>query len=236
MAENTPKEVAIYPTHPLYPNVVIDTIQKAIWAVMAEIGYVQKKKSPNLNYTFAGEASLIRAIRPFMEKYGIIMSVVDTKDVFFEDYQTKSGSSMRRTTLLASVRFYHAPSGTYIDVTAPGEGADSGDKSGNKANTCAYKYALRQTFVIETGDDPDETASEKSEKASTKTTAKTETKAPAGNGTKPKSYKDLLALADKEFKFTDAQVQTTLAKHKKFVAEDWDTYVSELKAAFEKAA
>ena len=32
---------------------------------------------------------------------------------------------------------------------------DVGDKSANKAATGLLKYALRQTFLIETGDDPD---------------------------------------------------------------------------------
>jgi hypothetical protein len=215
-----------YPEHPWYLDVKIDTIQKAIWAIMCEISYVQKQKSPNLNYTFAGEAALIRALRPYMEKYGVIMSVVDNKDVVFESYQTTKGSTMNRTRLSSTVRFYHAPSCTYIDVQAPGEGADSGDKSGNKANTCAYKYALRQTFVIETGDDPDEEASEKSQRTATKD----------GSNGKVKTYKDLLELADKQFKMDENKVKTILAKHRKFVVDEWDTYVSELKSASEQPA
>ena len=103
----------------------------------------------------------------------------------------------------------------YIDVTAPGEGADSGDKSGNKANTCAYKYALRQTFVIETGDDPDEEASEKSQRATQPD------RATAGSNGKAKTYKDLLEYADKQFKMDENKVKTVLAKHRKFVPEEW---------------
>ena len=34
---------------------------------------------------------------------------------------------------------------------------DTGDKDSNKAMTAAFKYALRQTLMIETGDDPDKT-------------------------------------------------------------------------------
>lgn len=219
-----------YPEHPWYLDVKIDTIQKAIWAIMCEISYVQKQKSPNLNYTFAGEAALIRALRPYMEKYGVIMSVVDQSDVIFETYQTSKGSAMNRTRLTSTVRFYHAPSGTYIDVIAPGEGADSGDKSGNKANTCAYKYALRQTFVIETGDDPDEEASEKSQRAVAQPD-KT-----AGSNGKLKTYKELLEFADKQFKMDENKVKTVLAKHRKFVPEEWTTYVAELKSASEQPA
>src|SRR5512139_1318024 len=203
-----------YPEHPWYLDVKIDTIQKAIWAIMCEISYVQKQKSPNLNYTFAGEAALIRALRPYMEKYGVIMSVVDQKDVVFESYQTKSGAPMNRTRLMSTVRFYHAPSGSFIDVTAPGEGADSGDKSGNKANTCAYKYALRQTFVIETGDDPDEETSEKFQRAAQPD------RTSAGSNGKARTYKDLLEYADNQFKMDDVNFKTVLAKHRKFVPDE----------------
>jgi hypothetical protein len=227
----TANEKVTYPEHPWYQDVKIDTIQKAIWAIMCEISYVQKQKSPNLNYTFAGEAALIRALRPYMEKYGVIMSVIDQKDVVFESYQTAKGSSMNRTRLMATVRFYHAPSGTFIDVTAPGEGADSGDKSGNKANTCAYKYALRQTFVIETGDDPDEDASERSQRA-----AGQPIKAASGSNGKVKTYQDLLDYADKQFKMEESKVKAILTKHHKFMPEEWTIYVAELKSASEQPA
>jgi hypothetical protein len=219
-------ENVAYPNHPWYPEIPIDTIQKAIWAVMCEISYVQKQKSPNLNYSFAGEAALIRALRPYMERYGIIMSVVEQRDIQFETYQTAKGSPMNRTRLTAVVRFYHAPSGTFIDVMAPGEGADSGDKSGNKANTCAYKYALRQTFVIETGDDPDEEKSERSARALQ----------PEKSNGKAHTYQALLALAQKEYRFDEARVKTILNKHLKFETANWDVYIKELKEAFEHPA
>ncbi len=77
----------------------------------------------------------------------------------------KNGSARRITSLVSVVRFTHVPTGTYIDVMAPGEGADAGDKSSPKAATGAYKYALRQTFLIETGDDPDKDASGPQEQA-----------------------------------------------------------------------
>ena len=70
---------------------------------------------------------------------------------------------MVNTVIQATLRFSHAPSGTSIDVTAVGEGSDAGDKGANKAMTGLYKYALRQTFCIETGDDPDKFASEERE-------------------------------------------------------------------------
>lgn len=137
-----------------------DPIHSAIHEVMKQVGYVQKARSGGLNYSFAGEAALIAALRPAMVEQGLYMIVVKLDDVRRTEYTTAKGATMQMVDLTATVRFTHAPSGTYIDVVALGSGADSGDKASNKALTGAYKYALRQTFCIETGDDPDREASE----------------------------------------------------------------------------
>lgn len=138
----------------------IKNIHEAINAVMDEVGYVKKSRAANLNYSFAGEAALISAIRPSMVEHGIYMSVAEVVKTSRENYTTAKGTAMVNTVIQAKVKFTHAPSDTSIIVEAVGEGSDSGDKSSNKAMTGLYKYALRQTFCIETGDDPDKHASE----------------------------------------------------------------------------
>lgn len=153
-------------------------INEAIIAIMGHVGYVQKQKSNELRYTYAGEAALIEAIRPWMVEYGVFMYVAGTFDVVRTPYQTKNGGNATNTTLRKLIRFVHAPSSTSIEVTAEGEGADSGDKSMNKASTGAYKYALRQTFCIETGDDPDKDPSEMYERRTARVADK------AGDGEK----------------------------------------------------
>jgi hypothetical protein len=137
-----------------------DNIHTAINAVMQEVEYVQKQKSGGLNYSFASEAALIAAVRPAMVKNGVYMSVAGIKDIVRGTYTTGKGYVMQMVDLTAIVRFTHAPSDTHIDVEVLGSGADAGDKASNKALTGAYKYSLRQTFCIETGDDPDREASE----------------------------------------------------------------------------
>lgn len=132
-------------------------VSEAILAVMRQVGYVQKEHTAGLNYSFAGEAALIRAIRPAMVQEGLIVHVVDIEKeigtilVGKDDRQR----AMSRAIVHLTVRFLHAPSSTHLDVEAAGEGMDTGDKALNKAMTGALKYALRQTFLIETGDDPD---------------------------------------------------------------------------------
>lgn len=133
----------------------VNNIHTAINAIMKEVGYVQKTKVTGLNYTFAGESALIQALRPSMVEHGVYVYVARVFDVKRENYTTAKGTQMVNTCVTGVVAFVHAPSNTQIEVTSMGEGSDSGDKSQNKAMTGLYKYALRQTFCIETGDDPD---------------------------------------------------------------------------------
>jgi hypothetical protein len=147
-----------------------ENIHQAINAVMNEVGYVKKIRSAGVNYSFAGEAALIAAIRPSMVENGIYMHVLKIDNVTREAITTAKGSQMTNTLITATIRFTHAPSGTYIDSASTGEGFDSGDKSANKAMTGLYKYAMRQTFCIETGDDPDKYPSE--ERKATETATK----------------------------------------------------------------
>lgn len=164
-------------------NPVEKNIHEAILAIMGEVGYVQKEKSPNLTYTYASERALIAALRPAMISHRVYMSVIDYKQITREQYVTKNGSPMNLTFVTGIVRFTHVPSMTFVDVMATGEGADTGDKSANKSSTGMYKYAIRQMFMIETGDDPDTTSSETQERSGDHTGKKPADKKsqPAGN-------------------------------------------------------
>lgn len=136
-------------------------IHEAINGVMEEVGYVKKSRSAGVNYSFAGESALIAALRPAMVEHGIYMHVAKIESVTRENITTKSGTQMVNTLISAIIRFTHSTSGTSIDSASTGEGFDSGDKSANKAMTGLYKYAMRQTFCIETSDDPDKHSEER---------------------------------------------------------------------------
>ena len=134
-------------------------VEEAIAFVYSQVDYVQKERKSGLNYSFAGEAAILNVLRPAMVEAGLTVRVHELLDVVREQVTNKNGNTSMYTTCRAVVRLAHAPSGTHVDVQALGEGADVGDKSANKAMTGALKYALRQTFALETGDDPDATAS-----------------------------------------------------------------------------
>ena len=140
------------------------TIHEAMAAIYGMVGYVQKDRrieSGPAKYSYAGEAAVIAAVRDAMVENQVTVRIVSVRDVVHEEIAIGSNSSrMQRTTLIATARFTHGPSGTHIDCEALGEGMDSGDKSSNKAMTGALKYALRQTFCLETGNDPDDSRPE----------------------------------------------------------------------------
>lgn len=147
------------------PVVPVSNIDTAILAVYAEVEYVQKQRAEKLGYSFAGEAAIIQALRPALVRHGITVHIDKLGTPVRERYETKSGGLMVSTILKGRVVFTHAPSGTKRKVWAWGEGSDAGDKSIPKAHTGLYKYALRQTFNLETGDDPDLQSSREQQRA-----------------------------------------------------------------------
>lgn len=146
-----------------------DNVYTALHAVYQQVGYVQKTgRNDAQRYRYAGEADLIAAIRPAMVKAGLVFFCSDVRDLETREIR-KSKNGIENVTINVAGNFVftfaHAKSGTTIQVMARGEGSDSLDKASAKAMTGALKYALRQTFVIETGDDPDKDASDDEEPA-----------------------------------------------------------------------
>jgi len=149
----------------------------AIAWVYSQVGYVQKVKGRDLAYSFAGEAELIAALRPAMVAVGLIAYVSSILDLRQDTYTTKNGAVMNHATAIGVVSFEHPPSSTRVQVQACGEGSDVSDKAVNKSMTGMLKYALRQTFLIETGDDPD--GSHPEDRGSASTSRRTSRSRPA---------------------------------------------------------
>lgn len=144
------------------------TLAEALARIYADGGsYVQKTgrmEAGPARYRYAKEGDFIAAVRPLMETHGVTIRPVGMQVVTNEVFQRKNGGDAYRVVLLVTYELLHA-SGDKLCVQACGEGQDSGDKAFNKAMTGAMKYALRQTFCVETGDDPDDTPSHTQERA-----------------------------------------------------------------------
>lgn len=135
----------------------MENLIKALSKAYTACGYVQKKGQMNAagaNYKFAKESDFIEAIRPAMIENGLTLNPSGISSLHHDQYQNKSGTPTNRVVGVFTFRLSHT-SGESIQVSALGEGIDTGDKASYKAMTGALKYALRQTMLIETGDDPD---------------------------------------------------------------------------------
>ena len=143
-------------------------VYEAINYVMKQVGYVQKEESKALRYSFASESAFIHAVRPHMVEVGLFVYPSSMIDLPAESFTSKAGSVINVSKLAMTYCFHHAPSETEFFVNVIGKGMDSGDKDANKAMTIAFKYALRQTLMIETGDDPDEEGNDEFESDKTK--------------------------------------------------------------------
>ena len=117
--------------------------------------YAQKaNRNAQQSYNYVSEADFLALLRPQLAAYGVIVS--PSYEVLNQgELTTKSGSVMRTITLVGTFRFTHAASQTWVEVVTIGEGTDQQDKAPYKAMTGALKYAMRQLFLVETGDDPE---------------------------------------------------------------------------------
>jgi len=130
----------------------LTNLAKAVCAVMGEVGYVTATgKNTRQGYKYTSDVDLLTAIQPLLVKHGLaILPTSYTAER--TQFQTGSGAQMWRTDVNVAYVLLHT-SGESIVLNMGGSGSDSLDKDPYKALTGAYKYLLRQTFAVPTGED-----------------------------------------------------------------------------------
>lgn len=146
-------------------------VHERILAVMNEMVAVKKDGTVafgKTNYSYTTEAGFIAALRPLMLRYRLTIYPR-------ESVVSPTEKGMTRLVVTYRITASDFPSNDnsflddgYIDIQTVGEGADATDKSAAKAMTAAFKYALRQSFLVATGDD-----AEKTDAQGNKTSSKT---------------------------------------------------------------
>ena len=115
-------------------------------------------------YAAVAEADILAAVKEAEAKYKIFSfpvshEIVESHTaVTKHDYGEKESQFVRVKTTYRFVNMEQPDE--YVEVTGYGDGIDSLDKAPGKAVTYADKYALMKAYKIETGDDPDQTASD----------------------------------------------------------------------------
>ena len=121
--------------------------------VRRRLGYVQKRgHNERHNYSYVTAADLAGSVGDILAELGVVV-IPQLQSISTE---TPRSSSDRIARIVMNYRFVDAKSGEELTVRVPGEGADPGDKAPYKAMTGALKYALLQSFLLSTGDDPED--------------------------------------------------------------------------------
>ena len=121
--------------------------------VRRRLGYIQKRgHNERHNYSYVMAADLAGAVGDILSGLGVV-AVPQLQSISTE---TPRSSNERIARVVMNYRFVDARSGEELTVRVAGEGADTGDKAPYKAMTGALKYALLQSFLLASGDDPED--------------------------------------------------------------------------------
>lgn len=123
--------------------------------VMNEVSYMQKNGvNAFLKYHYITDADVMAQFSEAFRKHGIFMfsSMLERQS---QTYKTRAGKEGFIVTAKIEVRFIDVETGQELRGVFFGDGADSDDKAVYKAITGAIKYALLKTFLVATGDDPE---------------------------------------------------------------------------------
>lgn len=133
-------------------------IFKKMAKVMEKISRVPKNgKNKFFNYDYVTEADLTDHIRPILAEEGIAFTstVLEATKTPVEKEGSKENKEGAISTVKMLFRLIDADDGSSIESVFLGEGSDKGDKGFYKAYTGCVKYFLMKTFLVATGDDPE---------------------------------------------------------------------------------
>ncbi|NBW08929.1 MAG: hypothetical protein EBR82_12980 [Caulobacteraceae bacterium] len=129
------------------------TLAGKLAEVMGEIGYISKGGTNSAQgYKYVMASQVADAIREKLAAKGIAIIPGDIEKL------SESTSASGKQVILTFKYSWHlvdGETGEKHTIYSLGSGADSGDKHVYKATTGALKYALLTTFLIPTGDDPE---------------------------------------------------------------------------------
>ncbi len=136
------------------------TLRQKLGEVRRRIGYFRKRGHNQLHdYSYVTAADIAGTIGDILAELGVVV-IPRLESISYEppvpELSTVTANTTRIARVIMAYTFADANSGDEVTVKTAGEGADVGDKAPYKAMTGALKYALLQSFLLATGDDPEE--------------------------------------------------------------------------------
>jgi hypothetical protein len=136
------------------------TLKQKLAEVRRRISYIQKRgHNERFNYSYVTAADLAGAVGDALADLEVVV-IPRLESISHESISPNPGYPDRLTRVVMTYTLMDVNSTEELTVKMPGEGKDQGDKGPYKAMTGALKYALLQTFLIATGDDPEDERAE----------------------------------------------------------------------------
>ena len=131
-------------------------LRQKLAEVRRRIGYVQKRGfNERNNYSYVTAADLAGAVGDILAELGVVI-VPRLESITYEPNPSGRTEVARAAQVVMAYTFTDVETGDEITTKVAGQGLDAGDKAPYKAMTGALKYALLQSFLLATGDDPEE--------------------------------------------------------------------------------
>lgn len=141
----------------------VKNLLKSIAEVIKEVKNIPKKgHNETMKYNYVMEKDVVEKLREQLTSKGIVIipNIIETSE---REICLRNSQPSYVSKVVMSFTFFDVNTGGSITIYGVGEGQDSLDKGIYKAITGCQKYVLLKTFMIPTGDDPEEASeSEKS--------------------------------------------------------------------------
>jgi hypothetical protein len=156
-AETSPPDDPSRPT--LVDASIEDSVRMNLRQKLAEVrrrlGYIQKRgHNERFNYSYVTAADIAGAVGDILAELGVVV-IPSLENITYESTAGR-GETTRLARVVMAYTFADVDSGEAIVAKVAGQGLDVGDKAPYKAMTGALKYALLQSFLLATGDDPED--------------------------------------------------------------------------------
>ena len=131
------------------------SLRQKLAVVRRRIAYVQKRgHNERKNYNYVTAADIAGAVGDILAELGVVV-VPRLESISHEPSRTARSEVEHVARVVMAYTFMDVDTTEEITVKVAGEGLDAGDKAPYKAMTGALKYALLQSFLLATGDDPE---------------------------------------------------------------------------------
>lgn len=125
-----------------------------VMAAVAKEGLSKDRRNQQQGYQFRGIDDVYNLLCAILAENRLVI-LPDVEKMEREERQTQKGGVITYTILTVRFKLVSAVDGSFDYVRTVGEAMDSADKSANKAQSAAMKYAELQVFQIPTEGDND---------------------------------------------------------------------------------